>query len=490
MSNIKLNTLTSYISQGYAAIIGIIIMPFLFSILGSDAFGLIGFFSVLQIVINLFGSGFTPTIAREIARTSNKYQNKYLISITRTFETIFQVLLCAIILFAYFYSPWFSESWFNSEIPSLVLTDIVFMIFIICALRFQSVLYLSVLRGYEDFTWLNTTAIIFNTFRYPISLLIAYYYPDIVLYFYWQLVISTFELIFLRVRIGKLLGFSSWLPGYFNLSNIKALKNFAQAVAITAIISVTITQTDKIIMSNVLSLSDYGYFTICMMLSNGILMLGYPIGTVLIPRLTSLYSDGKLTEFSNLYIKFTQFICIFIIPGAIVIAGFSSNVVFLFTNSEEAALWGGSVLNYYALGNAFLIVGGFQYYQQVAKGELKYHVRYSIALLVTSLPLIIIFGYQYGAIAVAIIWFSFRLFSFVFWVPYIHKKLKTVKYIPWLCQGILPSASICSVSYAIIKLNDGVLINDKLLLLIVLISTYLAIVACCLISYKLSKKLT
>ena len=313
MSNIKINALTSYISQGYAAIIGIIIMPFLFSILGSDAFGLIGFFSILQVIINLLGAGFTPTLAREIARFNNKYKNQYLISITRTFETIFQVLLCAIILSAYLSSSWFSESWFHSEIPSVRLNNIVFFIFIICALRFQSVLYLSVLRGYEDFTWLNSTAIVFNTFRYPVSLLIVYYRPNIELYFYWQLSISIIELILLRVRTGKLLGLSNWVPGYFNLNNLGALKHFAKAAAITAIISVTITQTDKFIMSNALSLSDYGYFTICMMLSNGILMLGYPIGTVLMPRLTSLYANGKLTEFSELYIKFTKCICIFII---------------------------------------------------------------------------------------------------------------------------------------------------------------------------------
>ena len=146
-------------------------------------------------------------------------------------------------------------------------------------------------------------------------------------------------------------------------------------------------------------------------------------------------------------------------------------------------------MNYYSLGNAFLIVAGFQYYQQVAKGELKYHLRYSLALLITTLPLIFIFGYQYGAIAVAIIWFMFRLFSFVVWVPYIHKKLETVKYSSWLVQGILPSALICSIGYTVIKLSLNDLIHDKIILLMVLVLSYFLTVSCCLVSYKLFAKL-
>lgn len=485
MASLKINTITSYISQGYAAIIGIAVMPFLFSTLGSDAFGLIGFFIVTQVMINLLGSGFNPTLAREVAKEKNKFQNTYLISVIKSFELIFFFFMALILITAVFSSNWFALEWFESELSTELLSSIVFTIFIVCALRFQTVLYLSALRGFEDFLWINSANIIFNTLRFPLSLLLVLYFPSIKVYFVFHFLVAIVELLVTRFRAGKLLGINFWLPNHFSFSNIKKLGHFAKAVAITAVISVVIAQTDKMLMSKILSLSEYGYFTVCMMLANGILMLGFPVGTVLIPRLTSLYANGELDEFRNLYIKFTQFICIVIVPGAVVIAGFSKNIVYLFTDSIEAANWGADILSYYSLGNAFLIVAGFQYYQQVAKGDLKYHVRYSMALLLCSLPLIVFFGSEYGAIAVAIIWLFFRVIAFIFWVPYIHAKMKTIKYSHWFIQAVLPSLLVSSVAYGVLKQYDVNIIENKVALLLLLVGFYMTILVITFSSYKL-----
>ncbi|MBA6360726.1 oligosaccharide flippase family protein [Colwellia sp. BRX8-6] len=281
------------------------------------------------------------------------------------------------------------------------------------------------------------------------------------------------------------MGINFWLPDHFSFYNVKKLGRFAKAVAITAVISVVIAQADKVLMSKLLTLSEYGYFTVCIMLANGILLLGFPIGTVLIPRLTALYADGKLDEFRQIYIKFTKFVCIFIVPGAIVLAGFSQNIIYLFTGSTEAANWGKDILSYYTLGNAFLIVAGFQYYQQVAKGDLKYHVRYSMALLLCSLPLIMFFGSEYGVIAVAIIWLFFRVFAFIFWVPYIHAKMKTIKYSHWLFQAVLPSLLVSIIAYALLKEYDENIIENKVTLLVQLVGFYMTILVITFFSYKL-----
>ncbi|MEW6992717.1 lipopolysaccharide biosynthesis protein [Colwelliaceae bacterium MEBiC 14330] len=489
LNSLRVNTLTSYISQGYAAIIGIAVMPFLFSALGSDAFGLIGFFTVAQVVINLLGSGFNPTLSREVAKEKKRFKNVYLISVIKSFELIFSFLVIFILIGAFFISNWFASEWFESQLSVDLLSSIVLIIFIVCAVRFQSVLYLSALRGFEDFLWINSVSIIINTFRFPISLLFVNYYPSIKLYFIFHLVIAVVELLIMRNRTGKLLGINFWLPDHFSFYNIKKLGKFAKAVAITAVISVAIGQADKVLMSKLLTLSEYGYFTVCIMLANGILLLGFPIGTVLIPRLTALYADDSLDEFRQLYIKFTKFVCIFIVPGAIVLAGFSQNIIYLFTDSIEAASWGKDILSYYTLGNAFLIVGGFQYYQQVAKGNLKYHVRYSTALLVCSLPLLVIFANKYGAIAVAVIWFAFRLIAFVFWVPYIHKKMETIKYSQWFSHAVFPGLLTACIAYGLFKSNDVEIVNNKVLLMSQLILFYCGTLGVTYLCYKFSSKI-
>ena len=64
----KRNVIASYVSQIYTAVIGIVMLPFYIKFMGSEAYGMIGFFTMLQAWFALLDLGLTPTIGRETAR--------------------------------------------------------------------------------------------------------------------------------------------------------------------------------------------------------------------------------------------------------------------------------------------------------------------------------------------------------------------------------------------------------------------------------------
>jgi hypothetical protein len=66
--SLKKNILANYISQIYVTVIGIVMVPLYLNYMGAEAYGLIGFFSMLQAWFNLLDMGLTPTMARETAR--------------------------------------------------------------------------------------------------------------------------------------------------------------------------------------------------------------------------------------------------------------------------------------------------------------------------------------------------------------------------------------------------------------------------------------
>ena len=66
--SLKKNVLASYVSQIYVTLIGIFMVPFYVKYMGVEAFGLVGFFAMLQAWFNLLDMGLTPTMARETAR--------------------------------------------------------------------------------------------------------------------------------------------------------------------------------------------------------------------------------------------------------------------------------------------------------------------------------------------------------------------------------------------------------------------------------------
>ncbi len=68
MTPLKRNVAATYVGQMYLALIGIVLVPFYVNFLGAEAFGLIGFWTMLQTWFTLFDMGLTPTMTREAAR--------------------------------------------------------------------------------------------------------------------------------------------------------------------------------------------------------------------------------------------------------------------------------------------------------------------------------------------------------------------------------------------------------------------------------------
>lgn len=66
--SLKKNILTNYVSQIYVTLIGIVMVPMYVRYMGAEAYGLVGFFAMLQACFQLLDMGLTPTMARETAR--------------------------------------------------------------------------------------------------------------------------------------------------------------------------------------------------------------------------------------------------------------------------------------------------------------------------------------------------------------------------------------------------------------------------------------
>jgi O-antigen/teichoic acid export membrane protein len=66
--SLKKNIIANYASQLYVTGVGILILPLYIKYMGAEAYGLVGFFTMLQAWFALLNMGLTPTIGRETAR--------------------------------------------------------------------------------------------------------------------------------------------------------------------------------------------------------------------------------------------------------------------------------------------------------------------------------------------------------------------------------------------------------------------------------------
>ena len=151
------NTALSYAGQAYTLLVGILIMPFYLGHMGAEAYGLIGFFSVMQAWLQLLDAGLSPSLVRAVAHqqgspTADRSTGRLL----RSFEMIFLPLAALCCLAMYLGSEWIAIHWLNAkQLSAQTLIDCICLMGIIIALRLYSTLYKSGIQGLEQHAWLN-----------------------------------------------------------------------------------------------------------------------------------------------------------------------------------------------------------------------------------------------------------------------------------------------------------------------------------------------
>jgi O-antigen/teichoic acid export membrane protein len=218
----------------------------------------------------------------------------------------------------------------------------------------------------------------------------------------------------------------------FDWSAVRSVAPFALSIAYTAGIWVLVTQTDKLVLSGVLSLAEFGYFSLVALVAGGITMLSGPISQAIMPRMTMLLAQGKTDEMLRYYSQGSQMVALISFSVALMIGLYAEPLLYAWTGDREAANWGAEVLLWFALGNGVLAIGAFQYYLQSCFGQLRLHVIGSTISAVIQVPLIYFAAVNYGAVGAGIAWFSFRTLWFLWWTPIVHSRFVPGFHLKWL----------------------------------------------------------
>lgn len=410
--------------------------------MGSEAYGLVGFYSMLQAWFSVLDMGLTPTIGRETARynggavSSLAYRQLY-----RALSIIF-VLIAAIGGGGIFLlSGTIASNWLN--IVTLPLDEVVLavqIISIIVALRWMSGLYKGVITGFENLVFLSAFNSVFATLRFVFVLVSMWFFgftPTV--FFIHQLVVAILEQIFLFLKTYQLLPQTNLLEGSigWSITPIKSVLRFSMAIAFTASIWVFVTQTDKLILSGILSLTEYGHFSLAVLVANGIIIISGPVSSAILPRLSKLHAESNHKEFIRVYRKSTQLISVVTGSVAVTLIISARPLLVAWTGDVNLANESAPILRLYAAGNLLLSLSAFAYYLQYAKGNLKYHMIGNAVLVLLLIPCVIYAASIFGSVGAGYVWFFVNLLYFSLWVSYIHFKLEPNLFLKWFVNDII-----------------------------------------------------
>ena len=257
---------------------------------------------------------------------------------------------------------------------------------------------------------------------------------------------------------------------------IRGQLKFSLIIAFTSSTWVLVTQTDKLILSKLLQLTDYAYFTISVLIASGISIVSGPISSALLPRLTKLHAENNEIGLISLYRSATQLVAIIAIPATFVLAVFAEKVLWVWTGDAVITMKAAPVLTLYALGNGILAIGAFPYYLQFAKGDLNLHLIGSALFVCFLLPFLFVATWKYGMIGPGYAWLGTHLVFFIFWLPIVHRHLSKGLHYKWLFLDLGPIFIISSLVICAIRIwsvwpnqrfSVGVRITEVSLMLLV-----------------------
>ena len=267
-----------------------------------------------------------------------------------------------------------------------------------------------------------------------------------------KLIVAAAELAVLQIKANSLLpavGGSEQIG--WSLAPIRGVLRFSLAVAFTSTLWVLVTQLDKLVLSRLLTLQNYGYFSLAVVIAGSVLIATGPISTVLIPRLTYLAAKGDEAGMLQIYGRATRVVSAIAFPVAFVLATFAGPVVWAWTGDARAAQEIAPILQPYALGNAVMAVGAFPAYLQFAHGDLRLHLIGSVLFVVALLPSLIAGVWKFGAVGAGWAWLGTNVVYFFLWVPVVHGKLAPGLHSCWLGRDVLVAAGVAAGSALLIE---------------------------------------
>lgn len=461
--SLKKNILANYVSQIYVTIIGIAIVPVYLKYMGAEAYGLVGFFSMLQAWFNLLDMGLTPTMARETAR----FRGGALDALTfrrlvRSLEGIFLVvaLLGGGILLLI--SGQIATNWLTAkQLPISEVHRCIQMMAIIISLRWMSGLYRGQISGSERLVWLSGYNTVIATIRFVGVLYVLIFISTTpTAFFSYQLCVALIELAGLMIMSYRLLpSIPEGKRIAWSYAPLKPVLKFSLTIAFTSSVWVMVTQTDKLVLSKILPLAEYGYFTLAVLVASGIMIISGPVSGAIMPRMAKLEAVGDHAGLIRVYRQATQLVTVIAGSAAVTVAFFAEPLLLAWTGDRVLALHAAPVLMLYAIGNGILAVSAFPYYLQYAKGNLRLHLIGNAGFVIFLIPTIIWAASRYGGTGAGYTWLSINTIYFLGWVPFVHHKLEQGLNKLWflLDVGIITSAVVgtgCLLSPIIPHMNS------------------------------------
>ena len=431
----------SYLVQAYVAFAGIILMPVYLHVLGATAFGLVGFYLMLQSWVQLLDLGISPIFSREMARyRAGVLTAEAALLRLHTLELLLGGLAVCAVGALILSRSWIARDWLQSDpIGAVNVSRILAMMAIAVGLRWVASMYRAGLVGLERQALVNVLAVVFATLRFIGVLVwipVMGHWP--IVFFAHQVAVGVLEVSIYRLLIHRDLPAESKVSR-FSIALFRDLAPMAASMAMLGAIWIFATQFDKMVLSRFLSLAEYGYYSIAVMAAGGVLMMMPPLNQVLQPRMTILAIQRNDEKLNHLYRLTTQLLAAAFAAIGASMALLPVQLLFAWSGNQALAASAAPILEVYAPAYTCAALLSLPFLLQFAHGSLRLHVWGNLLMLAFLIPALMLSAERWGAVGAGTTLCAAYAAFLLLWVPIIHHRFLQGRALSWLMVDVAPA---------------------------------------------------
>lgn len=424
-SGLKLELVASFAGTGWAGVVQLACIPAYIKLMGIESYGLIGFYLVLQAMLQVLDLGLSPTMSREMARYSVQPEKAAEArDLVRTLEIgywLIGLLIGAGILTT---APWLAVHWIKANaIPIQRVTQAVMLMGVLAVFQWPVSFYQGGLMGLRQQLLLNALKIGAATANNVGGVLILWLVsPTIQTFLAWQVGVNALLVTALAVSLWRSLP-SSDRAARFDVVVARKVQHFAAGMTGIVAVGLVLTQTDKLLVSKLFSLRAFGYYALAWSVANGPLIVAGCVFNVAFPRMSAMVSAGDKNDISQFYHRGSQLMAVLVLPIAAVLSLFSFEVLRLWTGSSETAANTAPVLSMLMVGSAINALLFLPYTLQLAFGWTKLPLLAGLISISILVPLMFPMTRHFGLVGAASIWAILNILNMLVAVPIMHRRL-------------------------------------------------------------------
>jgi len=435
--SVKRNVIANYLGQGWSALMGLAFIPLYIHLMGAESYGLVGFAISMQAIVYLFDIGLSQGLNREAARLSALPDSAVqLVNTVKTLEIIYWGMALLVLLVLFTASPFIANHWLNAEkITKHELISTLQIMAVLIAIRWPISLYTGGLNGLQQQIGLNLLNAVFAALQGIGALLVlSFIAPTIQAFLIWQLMVTFAQVVMMRWLLWQ--GLPEGGKAVFSLDVLRGMWRFTSGVMGIALTSILLMQTDKIVLSKLLTLTEFGYYTFAATVASVIVKFSTPIFTAFYPKITRLVAINSHAELIDTYHRGCQLVSVAVIPIALILAFFSREILEVWTQNTVLSSKASSIVAMLVLGNALNGLMTIPYVLQLAYGWTRLMFFTNCILVVLAVPLFYVTALKWGGAGVAAVWVMINASYVVFSLNLIHRRLLVGEKWRWYFEDV------------------------------------------------------